>query len=337
MPHISYRNRLLLKKLLRYALILLAVALVAAVVVLIYVEPYIVYERDGAHLELSKKYEATTPSEAPTPRPTVENPQIVYDSGEGLTQSIADLGGYYITTSMLQDPSAVLEAVQALNEPCAVYMELKSVWGNFYYSTSLTGRPLANVDIDTVNALISYLNDNGFYMIASVPAFPDQAYALENTSCGLPLSNGALWMDENGTYWLDPGNETVISYLLQIARDLASLGFNEIVFSEFRFPSSNSIAYSSAKTTSQLLSDTASELAGFFTGSKLTISFRTNLLDFVGASSAGRLYISDVDGSRVELYAQAYADGPKEVVFLSSSRDTRFENQAVLRPLLTSQ
>lgn len=337
MPHISYRSRLLLKKLLRYTLILLAVALVATVVVLIYVEPHIVYDRDGAHLELSNRGEAIAPTEEVAPRPTVENPQIVYDSGISSVESIAELGGYYITTAMLQDPSAVLEAVKALDEPCAIMLELKSIWGNFYYSTSLTGRPLANVDIDTVDTLISYLDDNGFYLIASVPAFPDRAYALENTDCALPISGGALWMDGNGTYWLDPGNETVISYLMQIARDLASLGFNEVVFSDFRFPSSNSIVYSSDKTISQLLHDAAGELAGFFTGSKLTVSFATDLLDFVGAESAGRLYISDADGSRVELYTQAYADAPKELVFLTSSRDTRFENQAVLRPLLSTQ
>lgn len=335
MPHISYRNKLLLKKLLRIALIALALALVASLIVLIYLEPYIVYDRDGAHLEMSTEASEAPSASEPSARPVVESPQIIYGTGEVAIESIAELGGYYITTTMLQDPQTVLDAVKALDEPCAVMIELKSIWGNFYYSTSLTGKPKANIDITVVDELISYLKSNGFYMIASVPAFPDQAFALENLSCGLPLSNGALWMDANGTYWLDPGNETVISYLIQIARDLASLGFQEVVFSDFRFPSSNSIVYSSSKTTSQLLQEAAAELSGFFAESELTISFQTGLTDFVGASSAGRLFIPDVDGSRVEIYTQAYAEGPKEVVFLSSSRDTRFENQAVLRPLLT--
>ena len=52
MPRISYRNKLLLKKILRVALIALAIALVVSIVVLIYVEPYIVYDREGAHLNL---------------------------------------------------------------------------------------------------------------------------------------------------------------------------------------------------------------------------------------------------------------------------------------------
>lgn len=335
MPHISYRSRLMLKKLLRAALIALAVALVAAVITLIYLEPYIVYDRDGAHLELSSTGASDVSEPELSVRPTVENPQIVYDSGEVKVESIAELGGYYITTSMLRDPQSVLNAVKALDAPCAVMIELKSVWGNFYYSTSLTGKPTANIDVSIVDELISYLHSNGFYMIASVPAFPDQAFALENIPCGLPLSSGALWMDENGTYWLDPANETVISYLMQIARDLASRGFNEVVFSDFRFPSTKSIVYSSDRSTAQILSDAASELSSFFTGSNLTVSFQTEQYDFPAASSAGRLYIPNVDGSRVELYLQSYPDGPKELVFLAASRDTRFENQAVLRPLLT--
>ena len=42
MLRIPYRNRLLLKKILRIVLILLAVALVLGVVLLIYIEPYII-------------------------------------------------------------------------------------------------------------------------------------------------------------------------------------------------------------------------------------------------------------------------------------------------------
>ncbi len=334
MPRISYRNKLLLKKILRVALIALAIALVVSIVVLIYVEPYIVYDREGAHLQFSANSAPTQPSQEPSPRPTVENPQIVYTGSEAGAESIADLGGYYITTNMLQNPQAVLDAVKSLDEPCAVMIELKSIWGNFYYSTTLTGASKADVEISVVDELITYLEENGFYMIASIPAFPDRAFALEHTSCGLPLSSGALWMDENGCYWLDPVNETVISYLMQIARELSGLGFREVAFSEFRFPSSSSISYHSDKSTSQILQDTASQLSGFFTGSNMTVSFVTDLTDFPGAASAGRLFIPNVDGSRVELYTQAYAQKTKELVFLAASRDTRFENQAVLRPLM---
>ena len=148
---------------------------------------------------------------------------------------------------MLREPDRVLEALQALDDSCAVMLELKSIYGNFYYSTAIDGAATADVDVARVDEIISYLRSRGFYMIAEIPAFCDSAFALDNQSSGLPLSSGALWMDENACYWLDPASQTVLSYLTQIARELSSLGFREIAFSEFRFPSSQNIAYSSEK------------------------------------------------------------------------------------------
>ncbi|MDD6643861.1 MAG: putative glycoside hydrolase [Firmicutes bacterium] len=336
MLRIPYRNKLLLKKLLRVVLILLAALLVLSLVLLLYYEPYIVYDRDGAHLRLSTDSgQAAVPEAAP--RPTVENPLIVYDTNVPTQKSLAETGGYYITTAMLQDPEAVFDAVKKLEEPCAVMIELKSIFGNFYYSTSIGGAQTADVDIAKIDQLLTYLVDKDFYLIAVVPAFSDRAFALENQSCGLPLSSGALWMDDYGCYWLDPANETVKSYLMQIARELSGLGVREVVFSEFRFPESSSIVYSSDQTSTEILRETASELTSFFTGSNLMISFETEAADFPADACKGRLYIPNVDGSQVERYVQLYgkSEGLAELVFLAASRDTRFENQAVLRPLLS--
>lgn len=336
MLRIPYRNRLLLKKLLRIALIVLAVLLVLSIVLLIYFEPYIVYDRDGAHLRLSPDTAQPSPVSETVPHPSLEDPLIIYDTNAPTQESIAEAGGFYITTAMLQDPEAVFTAVKKLEQPCAVMIELKSVFGNFYYSTSLGGAQTADVDVARIDEVITYLVDHNFYLIASLPAFRDRSFALDNQSCGLPMSGGALWMDDLGCYWLDPANETVQSYLMQIARELSGLGFREVVFSDFCFPDTNSIVYSSEKTSVEVLREAASELTGFFTGSNLMISFETDATDFPADACAGRLYIPNVDGSQVDRYVQLYgANGSlSELVFLAASRDTRFEKQAVLRPLL---
>lgn len=337
MLRIPYRNKLVLKKLLRIVLIVLAALFVLSIVLLLYFEPYIVYDRDGAHLRLSTGSAEPDAAAVSVPRPTVEDPLIIYDTNVPTQKSLAETGGYYITTAMLQDPEAVFDAVKKMEAPCAVMIELKSIFGNFYYSTSIGGAQTADVDIAEIDRLLTYLVDNDFYLIAVVPAFSDRAFALEKQSCGLPLSSGALWMDEYGCYWLDPANETVKSYLMQIARELAGLGVREVVFSEFRFPDSSSIVYSSDQSATELLRATASELTSYFTGSNLMISFETEAADFPADACKGRLYIPNVDGSKVERYVQLYgkSEGLTELVFLAASRDTRFENQAVLRPLLS--
>ena len=172
----------------------------------------------------------------------------------------------------------------------------------------------------------------------SLPAFCDTAFALANSAAALPLSSGVLWMDSNGCYWLDPASETVMIYLKQIARELSSRGFREVVFSEFRFPASNSISYHSEKSGAELTQDAAQELTTFFSGSNLMISFETDDTAFPADVCTGRLYIRDVDGSKIEKFAQAYgsAENLTELVFLVNSKDTRFDERAVLRPLLNS-
>ena len=233
------------------------------------------------------------------------------------------------------------EAVRAALEQqgaCAVLLQLKSTFGNFYYSSSIDGAELADVDTAAVDSLIDWLSQHGYYLIAEVPAFCDTAFALANSAAALPLSSGALWMDSNGCYWLDPASETVMIYLKQIARELSSRGFREVVFSDFRFPASNSISYHSEKSGAELTQDAAQELTTFFSGSNLMISFETDDTAFPADVCTGRLYIRDVDGSKIEKFAQAYgsAENLTELVFLVNSKDTRFDERAVLRPLLNS-
>ena len=304
----------MLRKLLRVLGIVLAAAIVIGAALLLYLEPYVTYDRDGAHLSLKKNAQDPDGTGATAALPEVSDAQIVYDEAQPGSDRIADLGGVYVTTQMLRDPEAVRAALEQQGA-CAVLLQLKSTFGNFYYSSSIDGAELADV-----------------------PAFCDTAFALANSAAALPLSSGALWMDSNGCYWLDPASETVMIYLKQIARELSSRGFREVVFSDFRFPASNSISYHSEKSGAELTQDAAQELTTFFSGSNLMISFETDDTAFPADVCTGRLYIRDVDGSKIEKFAQAYggAENLTELVFLVNSKDTRFDERAVLRPLLNS-
>ena len=337
MPRFSYRNKLRLKKLLRFLLIFAAALLAVSLVLLVYVEPYVVYDREGVRLEFPDSAAPTAPPATAKPRPVISNPQVLYSVDPIAEKTIAETGGYYITTAMLKNPQDVLSAVKSIPEPCAVFMELKSIYGNFYYSTGITGAPTASVDVATVDEIIRYLRENHFYMIGVVPAFCDSAFALENTACGLPLKSGALWMDSNSCYWLDPADDLVKGYLMEIARELSTLGFDEVAFDRFLFPESNKIVYSSELTKPEILQKTIGELNAFSQGSSVKISFVTEDTAFPAQDVKGRLYFPNVDGSKVELYARSFegVEGLLELVFLANSRDTRFEGRAQLRPLLS--
>ena len=101
--------------------------------------------------------------------PEVSDAQIVYDEAQPGSNRIADLGGVYVTTQMLRDPEAVRAALEQQGA-CAVLLQLKSTFGNFYYSSSIDGAELADVDTAAVDSLIDWLSQHGYYLIAEVPS-----------------------------------------------------------------------------------------------------------------------------------------------------------------------
>lgn len=336
MPRLSYRNRILLKKWLRVGLIVLAVLLIAAILLLIYLEPYMVYDREGAHLVVEA--EAPTQAQEPEePRPVITDPKIIYGSAIVKETNLADMENFYISTDMLQEPEKVLETVKGLEGPCAIMVQMKSSYGNFYYDTKIRGVSIADVDTKTIAKLVSYLDKGNFYLIAVISAFNDSAYALSHNACGLPMAGGILWADENYRYWLDPSDLAVMNYLKEIGQELYSMGFEEIAFSDFWIPDDDDINYGTELTPAEILAESAKQVSAMFDESGMIVSFVSSDLSFPISECTGRLYIPELTGTEVEPYIQNFSAAKKlkEIVFLSSSKDTRFENKAVMRPLLT--
>ncbi len=334
MLRIRYRHKVRLRKLGRALLIALGALLLVGIVVLVYADSLITYDRSGAHL-ITEVTEVQVESTTEKERPVILNPIIEVQEGAVVATNISDVGGVYITTSMLKDMDKVNELIRAIEEPCAVLIELKSDFGNFYYSGSYAnGNHPEGIDIAAVDALLTYLKDNGFYMIASIPAFPDRAYVLENDSCCIRQIGGYGWMDSRGCYWMDPSNDAVVSRLMQLARELTEKGFREITFTGFQFPNGDGYEYGSDKSKSEIIRDVATEISEYFAKSETIISFVTGQADFPVVG--GRVYVPNVDGSQVEYYVNAYAgvETCREIVFLTNSKDARFEKQAILRPLM---
>lgn len=335
MSRLSYRNRILLKKWLRVGLIVLAVLAVSAFLLLIYLEPYMVYDREGAHLVMEE--ESTAPTEqVPETRPVITDPKIVYGNAAVKETKLADMENFYITTDMLQKPEQVLEAVKELEGPSAIMVQMKSSYGNFYYETKIKGVSIADVDTAAIEKIVSYLDKGNFYLIAQIPAFNDTAYALSHNSCGLPMAGGILWSDENYHYWLDPSDAAVMNYLKEIGQELYAMGFEEIAFSDFWIPNDEDINYGTELSPSEILAESAKQVSAIFEEAGMTVSFISSDPGFPISECSGRFYIPELNGAEVEPYAQNFSSAKKlkELVFLSNSKDARFEGKAVMRPLL---
>lgn len=337
MRSISYRARQRLGTGLKVLLILAAVVLLLVLIAIVYLGRYVVYTPDGAYLDFGRNTALPAATggaghAAPAPPESVE---IEYADPNISQQTAERIDGYYIDLNILSDPDAVLQAIQELDGPCTVMIDLKAGNGSYYYSTQIDGAPLADVDVAKVDKILSTLKNRGFTMVARVKTFQDTAFALEHLRCGLAISGGALWVGD-GCYWLDPGDETVVAYLKQIARELAGKGFKEIVFDDFYFPESGQIVYESEKSRTQLTVDTATELLNFFASSNVTISFG-NPTEGFPLPEGSHFYISDVAGSGINHTVKRFAeltDPSAQLVFLTGSKDNRFDGYQLLRPIL---
>ena len=344
MRKLSYRHKLQLRRIAKWLGLTALVLAVLMVFFLIFMQRYVVYTSDGAHLDFNR-----TTLDIPVADPDAQDPEthklghveIEYKDNEQTADGkLKQLKGVYITIDMLRtNPELVLETVRSLDNTNAVMIDVKDEKGNFYYNTEITGVKKANTD--ALDELISYLTRNGFPMIARMPAFTDSYFAKSHQELALSVDGEKkkeLWADENGNNWMNPEKPTVLSYQEQICKELSSLGFQEVVFNDFFFPTSGTIIYTSNLTRSELIASAARELQNAFTGSNLTISFCTSDTAFPVDAAAGRLYVPNASGASVDKIIASMSgtvnNPATQEVFLSDSRDTRFDAYGTLRPLI---
>lgn len=334
----SYRNRLILKRIL---VVLLAVALVLAVsylCVAAYLDRYVVYDHSGAHID--RDWRAKTGSAAEVTLPSVV-PEISYVSAESdLSQGASRrISGVYITLDMLRNLDSLRAAMRTMKYD-SVMIDLKDSYGIFYYpSTVGVGDLASSVDVAQIDDFLSELRQQGKYLIARIPAFADQHYCLNHIPVGLPLPSGALWADSSNCYWMDPANTEVIGYLETVCVELRDLGFREVVLDNFRFPDSTNIVYSDDRPKEEILYETATILQDDLSVFNLRVSFGVPLsFTFPGTLNESRIYLSLNQGNLldnvVSVHSQSVANAPTQLVFLTDSRDTRFSEYGVLAPAI---
>lgn len=331
----SYSAKLRLKKILTIAAIALAALLIFCVGRIIYLQRYVVYDENGVHLDYSGQVSAVPSAEESIPVSDfiLEQEQAAGEMIEApIEGQFSTLSGVYFTASQLMEEETVRAIPDTLENANAVMLDVKTATGKYLYATSLPDTERAETDI---TSLISALSaKTNLTLIAKVPAFRDSAKALTDFSQALSIAGGALWMDSQGSYWLDPAGSDVPNYLISIARELSQLGFDEIVFDDFSFPSSTNIRYnrdtSGAEATLQAAQTIAEQLALY----EIPVSFISSDKDITALSA--RAFIPAETGDLVSQLARDYSallpGSDARLVFLTASRDTRFETYSVLSP-----
>lgn len=337
----TYKTRLGLRRFFTGLLIVGIILTIVLVCWFLWLDRFVVYYRDRAAFDfsLSKDFPAGQSAPEAVQKDPIKivinelNPEdgtVVYEQ--------TSVRGYYLTLDDLKSNITGIQAqLEQLPAGTAIMLDMKNIKGLFHYTTT-SGPMASDIDIAAMDSLMEYLAESDLYTIARVPAFRDRDYGLNNVPCGLPIKGGggALWIDSEGCYWLDPTNDQVVGRLIQIATELRNLGFNEVVFDEFRFPDTDRIIFSKDKT--QAITDAAKMLVDASASDRFCVSFMGTDATFPLPEGHTRVYLSGVNAADIETVAeQVQTDDPTiHLLFLTDVYDTRFDKYSVLRPLNTA-
>lgn len=335
---LTYRTRRFLRRVFVVAGYLVLTAALVFVCWAVWLERFVVYDETGASFRFNYTAPEGVPELAVPPETTPVD--IYYNEGAdyiNTSSELTQLRGYYVTTDQLRDDfDRVLQQLEALPEGSAVMLDLKSVYGNFYYSSQLEEAPVTDqADVPAIDRLIEELTRSDLYVIARVPAFKDRAYGLEHTSYGLAHPAGYLWASKDQCYWLDPSHNGTLTWLISIAGELRELGFDEVVFSEFCFPDTDNIVWNSSMTRTEALENAAEVLVTTCSTTRFAVSFQTDNNLFRLPEGRSRLYLEGITASGVSGAAEKalVADKQLNLVFLTETNDTRFDACGAMRPL----
>ena len=322
------------------AIVLLVVVLVGFCWV-IWLERYVVYTREGATLnfDISESVDSGQLAQPPAVGETV--PIYVNEGLDAidLNKELEQISGYYIDLETLQnDVAGARDTVATLPSGTAVMVEVKSIWGQFHYSSGVSNVTISNrVDTEQVDKLITDITSRNLYAVAVLPAFRDRYFFLisnRNTSCGLAIKGkGYLWQDDDNCYWFDPSDSDTISWLQEIVKELKALGFDEVVFSEFRIPQTDRIVFSEDRA--EAIKMAAQTLVTACATDSFAVSFMTTDSSFPRPDGRSRLYLQDVGPKNAGAVAAQInpANPAAELVFLCNTNDTRYEEYSVMKPI----
>jgi hypothetical protein len=140
---------------------------------------------------------------------------------------------------------------------------------------------------------VSALAQGGeLYLIARVSCFEDLWMCVYSRSMALTTQGGKLWYDSSGMPWLSPANAEAKAYITALCRELAGMGFDEILLDCAGFPGTgrhSSIAVGENYPTDLSGAVTAwlSELDGALESTGVLLSVQTTADALLSGDSTG--------------------------------------------------
>lgn len=233
-----------------------------------------------------------------------------------------DLKGIYLTsyTASSGRGREMAEELRSKGGNMVVF-DIKNVEGTLLYNSKVKlANDLEIVDpiIYDLKKLIAYLHSQNIYTVARIVAFKDEAlarkkpdYAIKNNKTNKP------WESGEGLVWLDPSNKEVQDYIIEISKETAEMGVDEIQYDYIRFPAEGDLEAASYDFDEVYVTK-HQILTGFLNRAKKELApYGVNLgIDVFGVVVWNNGYDAKSTGQRIECLSQ-YVDSIYPMVYPS--------------------
>ncbi|MBN1779194.1 MAG: putative glycoside hydrolase [Candidatus Buchananbacteria bacterium] len=154
--------------------------------------------------------------------------------------------GIYLTAYTAGNQARMNELVDLIKatELNTVVIDIKDYTGKIFFAADI---PLARkigseeIRLPDLKNLLASLKEQGIYTIARITVFQDPYLAESRPNIALKDKSGNIWRDWKGLSWVDPTQQLVWDYNIDLARQAVAVGFDEVNFDYVRFPSDGDI------------------------------------------------------------------------------------------------
>ncbi len=149
--------------------------------------------------------------------------------------------GIYVSAYVAGTSGMMNEIIENIDDTSlnAVVIDVKNDEGNIVFdmdSELIDELGTENILIRDIEGLMNTLHEHGIYVIARCVAFRDPFMDEVKPDWMLSTASGEIYEDNKGFTWMDPQNEEVKNYLIEVALGCKKAGFDEVQFDYVRFP-----------------------------------------------------------------------------------------------------
>jgi hypothetical protein len=156
-----------------------------------------------------------------------------------------DVRAIYLTMWSAATPARVRDALALIRttELNGVVIDVKDYSGQVAMRTRnpLLAALGAGRGVYDLEALVRLFHAEGAYVAVRIAAFQDQHLLRVRPDLAVRDGQGRIWRDRKGLGWVDPASREVWDYLVEIGREAARAGVDELNFDYIRFPSDGNL------------------------------------------------------------------------------------------------